>query len=91
MAIGDQASNDIDETVDGAAVASMLNLRNVFELIHHALNDGPFAEKEFVHYGEQAVFHVFPEFGDELHTERLRELFKEWLRDIPLICDQFTK
>ena len=43
MAIGDQASNDVDETVDWAAMTRMLNLRDVLELIHDTFNDGSFA------------------------------------------------
>ena len=91
MAISDQASNNVNETVDRAAVAGMLNLRDIFELIDDAFNDGPFAQKQFIHPREQAVFHVFLEFGDELDTERLQELFKEWLRDIAAVCDQLPK
>jgi hypothetical protein len=91
MAIGNQAGNDIDETMDWAAMAGMLNLRDIFELIYDAFDDGPFAQEQFVDPREQAVFHVFLEFGDKLDTQRLEELFKEWLRDIPAICDQLTK
>ena len=76
MAKSSQAGNDIDEAVDWAAMASMLNLRDIFELIHHAFNDGAFAQEQFVHQRQQAIFHVFPQFGDKLHTERLQELFK---------------
>ena len=49
MAIGDQASNDIDETVDWAAMARMLNLRDVLELIDHAVNDGASAQEQLIH------------------------------------------
>ena len=72
-------------------MASMLNLRDVFELIDHAFDDGPFTQQQFVDPRQQAVFHVFLEFGDELHTKRLQELVKEWLRDITAICDQLPK
>ena len=51
MAIGDQAGDDIDETVGQAAMTSMLNLRNVFELIHDTLNDGSFAQDQFINQG----------------------------------------
>ena len=91
MTISDQASNDIDETVDRAAMTGMLNLRDVFELIHHAFNDGSFPQEQFVHPRQQTVFHVFAEFGDELHSERVEEVFKKWLRDIAPIRDQLTK
>ena len=49
MTIGDQAGNDVDETINGAAMASMLNLRDVFELIDDAFDDGSFAQEQFVH------------------------------------------
>jgi hypothetical protein len=45
MAISDQASNNIDETIDRAAMTSMLNLGDVFELVDHTFNDGSFAQK----------------------------------------------
>jgi len=34
MAVGDEACDQIDEEVDGAAMAGMLNLADVFELIN---------------------------------------------------------
>ena len=76
MAISNQTSKDIEEAVDRAAMTGMLNLRDIFELIHHAFNDGAFPQEQFVHQRQQAIFHVFPQFGDKLHTERLQELFK---------------
>jgi hypothetical protein len=91
MAIGDQASHNVDETVDRTAMTSMLNLRDVLELIDDAFNDSPFAQEQFVHPGQQAVLHVLSEFGDELHAEGVEALFKEWLRDLTPIGDQLTK
>ena len=41
MAISDQAGDNVDETVDGAAMASVFNLRDIFELVDDTLNDGP--------------------------------------------------
>ena len=76
MAIGDQPGDDIDETIEWAAMAGMLNLGDVLELIYNALDDGPFSQEQFVRQRDQAIFHVFPEFGDELHPEDVEELFK---------------
>ena len=76
MAISDQAGNDVAETVDWTAMASMLNLRDVLELIHDAFNDGSFAQEQFIHPRQQAIFHVFAEFSDELHAKGIEELFK---------------
>ena len=91
IAISNQARNNIDETVDGTTMTGMLNLRNVFELIDNAFDDGRFAQKQFIDQRQQAVFHVFLEFGDELNAKCLQELFKEWLRDITAIGNQLAK
>jgi len=45
MAISNQASDDIDEGVYWAAMTSMLNLRDIFELIDDTLNDGSLTQK----------------------------------------------
>jgi len=42
MTISDQTGNDIDEAVGRTAMAGMLDLRDVFELIHNTFNDGTF-------------------------------------------------
>lgn len=43
MTVGNQPRDDIDESVDWAAMTSVFNLRNVFELVNYALNDGTLA------------------------------------------------
>ncbi len=43
MAVGDQPSDQVDQEVDRAAMARMLNLRDVFELVRDGLDDGAFA------------------------------------------------
>jgi hypothetical protein len=48
-AISNQASHDVNETVDRTAMAQRLNPRDVFELIYDTFEDGSFAQKEFVH------------------------------------------
>jgi hypothetical protein len=91
MAIGDQASNEADEPVERAAIRRVLNLREVLELIRPALHDGLFAQEEVVQYREQAVFHVFGAFGDELDAKGVEELFKSRLRDVATIGDELSK
>ena len=63
----------VDEAVHRFAVAGMFNLRDVFELIYDAFNDGSFVQEDFVHQRQQTVFHVLPQFGDELDTEGIKE------------------
>ena len=48
MTIRDQTGNDIDETVGRAAMTSMLDLRNVLELIDNTFNNGSFAQEQFI-------------------------------------------
>ena len=43
MAVGNEACDQIDQEVDRAAMAGMLNLADVFELIGGSLDDGAFA------------------------------------------------
>jgi hypothetical protein len=43
MAVGDEACDQIDQEVDGAAMARMLNLTDIFELIGDGFDDGTFA------------------------------------------------
>ncbi len=43
MTGGDQACNQVDQEVDGAAMARVLDLTNVFELISDGLDDGSLA------------------------------------------------
>jgi hypothetical protein len=91
MAVSDQTSNSVDESVNRAAMASVLDLRNVLELVDRAFNDGPFSKKELIHPGHQTVLHILSEFGNEPQVESLQKLLKESLGNIPTICDQLTK
>ena len=43
MTIGNQACDQVDQEVDGAAMAGMLDLTDVFELIIDGLDDGSLA------------------------------------------------
>ena len=49
MTISDQARNNIDEAVDWTAVTSMVNLRNILELVDDTLNDGTFPQEQLIH------------------------------------------
>ena len=40
MGVSDQARDQVDKKVNGAAMAGMLNLRNVLKLVVDSLNDG---------------------------------------------------
>ncbi len=59
MTVGDEPCDQIHQEVDGTAMAGMLDLTDVFELIGDGFDDGSFAEEEFVRPLEQAVVHLF--------------------------------
>ena len=48
MAVGDQPCDQVDQEVDGAAMAGMFDLTDVFELIIDRLNDGPLTQEKFI-------------------------------------------
>jgi len=91
MAIGDQASNNGNERVDRAAMASVFDLRNVLELVNHAFNDGTCTKQEVVHPRHQSVVHLLAEFGNELKVESLQKLLNQSLGKVATICDQLAE
>jgi hypothetical protein len=84
MARGNETCNQIDQKVDGAAMARMFNLRDVFELIGDGPGVGTFAQQEPVGPVQKTVVHLFAQFGDELETLSDQQLLGEWLREIAL-------
>jgi hypothetical protein len=46
MTVSNEPCDQIDQEIDGAAMARMLNLTDVFELIGDGFDDGTFAEKD---------------------------------------------
>ena len=70
MTVGDETCDQVDQKVDRAAMAGMLDLRDVFELISDRLDDGAFAEQKFVRPVEQTVV----QFGDEVQSLSHQEL-----------------
>jgi hypothetical protein len=85
MRVGNEATDEIDNEIGGTAMARMLNLRDIFQLI----NDGAFAQEKLVGEGYEAVLHIFLEFGDQLQT-----LFEEGLgqssADVASIAKEFA-
>jgi hypothetical protein len=90
MAVGNEAGDQVDQKVDGAAMARMLDLRDVFELISDGLDDGAFAEQELVGPVEQPIVHLFAQFGDELKPLGHQQLLGEWLREIAFIAKELA-
>ncbi len=48
IAIGNQSAQNVDSSIDWRAMARMLDLRNVLQLVDDGLNDGTLAEHQTV-------------------------------------------
>lgn len=77
MAISDQPSQHIDNEIDRRTMASVLDLRDILELIVDGLDQGSLAKQKLIGHDHQAVLHVLAQLGNQLEMEILPELFKE--------------
>jgi hypothetical protein len=85
MTIGDESCDQIDQEVDGTAMARMLDLAAIFELIRDGLDDGAFAQEELVRPLEQAVVHLLTQLGDEVQPVGDQQLLGQRLGEIAFI------
>jgi hypothetical protein len=65
VAIGGKTSEQVHEEVDRAAVARVLNLAHILELIDDRLDECAFAQERLVGEGYEDVAHVLAQFGDK--------------------------
>lgn len=91
MAIGNQATQEIDQEVDGTALARMFDLRNVFELGDNGFCNCRLAQQEFVHQRHQSILHVRTDRCDELDIEGTQEFFSQFFGEGALVPKQFSK
>ena len=91
MAVSDESSHEIDEEVDGTAMARMLDVRDVFELIGDGLDDGTVAQQEFVGPIEQTVVHLFAQLGDELQSLGHQQVLGQGLREVAFIAKKLAE
>ena len=87
MAVSDQARDQVDKSVHRAAVASVLNLRNVLELINDTFNNSPFSKKEFIDHfcfsRDSPYIHerkYFLEYSKDIQKNILRNLKQNGVR-----------
>jgi hypothetical protein len=71
-------------------MATVFDLRDVFELVIDGFDDGPFAQQPFVRERDQAVFHIPLDGGKQLDPLG-KELLKQPLGEIAFIAQQFPK
>jgi hypothetical protein len=56
--VGNEATDQIHEKIDGAAMTRMVDWGNIFSLIDDGFNDGSFAKEHFVTEIHQIVGHL---------------------------------
>lgn len=91
MAVGNEPCHQVDQEVDGTAMARMLNVRDVFELIGDGLDDGTFAQEELVRPVEQAIVHVFAQLRDFVQSLGDEQVLSQGLREIAFITNQLAE
>lgn len=69
MGVSDPGGQDIDHGVDDTAVAGVLDLLDVLELIVDDFDDGALAQQQLIHYGHQFVVPVLTNFGDQAQAQ----------------------
>lgn len=69
MAVGNQATQEIDAEVDRTAMTRMLNLRNVLELVENHLNNGALAGQKLVMEPHQLVLHITARLGEKRNAQ----------------------
>lgn len=66
MAVGGEAREEVDDEVERAAMASVFDLTDVFELVVDALNERAFAQEQLVGIGKQPLAPILADFGNEM-------------------------
>ena len=66
MAVGNEASNQMNDKIGGTPMTRMLNLGDVLELVNDGLDDGAFAQQQLIRQVHEPIFHVLTESGDEM-------------------------
>lgn len=91
VAIGDESSEQMDQEIGRAAVAGVLDLANVLELVEDRLDERPLAQQEPVGELEELVAHVLAQFGDEAQSVGEQEAFGERRGDIALVAKELAE
>lgn len=68
MALRNKASEEVNHEVDGTPLPRVCDLRNVFELVEHAFDDGAFPEEQLVSQGQEPLHHVALPMGQEANA-----------------------
>jgi hypothetical protein len=91
MAIGDQAGEQMDEEVERTAVARVLDLADILELIDDGLDEGALAQEQAIGEGHKNVAHILAQFGDEPQPVAKEQLLSKRRRDVALVPKEASK
>ncbi len=91
VAVGDEPSEQVDEEIVGTAMAGMLDLADVLELVVDALNDRSLAQQELVGGGEDPLAHILAQLGDQQDALGREELLGERLGDVATVAKQLAE
>ena len=89
-AVGNDAREEVDCKVSHGSVTGMLNLRKVFELIEHRLNEATMLEDGLIKGVELGLGHVFAYTGDQGGVVVVQELGQP-LSDIAFVGKELAK
>jgi len=91
VTVGDQPRQQMHHEMVGTAMARMLALTDVLELVIDALNDRPLAQQELVDQREDAPTHVLASFGDQVEAVGDEQFLGERLGEVALVARGFAK
>ncbi len=91
MAVGDEACHQIDNEVDGAAVAGLFDLGDVLEVVEDRLDDRPFAQEQPVDRINRYGPHGARAPGVQSHALLLYELASQGPRHVALLPNEEAK
>ena len=58
MAVGDQATEQVDQEVSHTALPGMFNLGNILQLVIDGFNNRPLPQQQLVPQGQRTLLHV---------------------------------
>jgi hypothetical protein len=90
MAISQETSQYVHQEICWAAMTTVFNLGNVFQLIVDGFDQHPFAQEQFVVEPDQAWFHIPLDRGEQFYAT-LHQPRKPLFGQIAFITDQFAK
>ena len=88
VAIGDETGEEMDDEVERAAVAGVLDLTHILELVVDALNERALAQEQLLGEIHQDIAHVLAQFRDEAQALLQQEALGEGRRDGALIATE---